>query len=462
MTVETVNELVQRVRGRVIDRDDPGYDEARALHNAMIDKRPLVIAQCLDAADVVVCVGYAREQGLPVALRGGGHSGPGLGSVDDGLVIDMSLMRGVRVDAATGTVRVGAGCTSGDVDHATHAYGLAVPFGLVSTTGVAGLTLGGGMGHLSRQYGLTIDNLLEADVVLADGRLVTASPTSRADLFWGLRGGGGNFGVVTSFLFQAHPVSEVYAGPVFWGHEQAGQVMRAYRAFLADAPEELGCFVGIKKVPTVDPFPAEHQGRLACAVVSCYNGPSHRGAEVLAPLLDALPEPLFNWMGAMPFPAVQGLFDPLFPRGLQWYWRGEYVHELTDAAIDEHLAQTRDMPGALSMMHLYPINGAVHRVGPTETAWHERSATWTMVVAAVDADPGLAPDLAAWAKRYWAAIHEHTGRGGYVNFMMDDGDDARLAATYGGNYQGLVELKRTYDPTNFFRQNQNIRPGGSS
>ncbi len=346
MTVDTISDLGQRLRGRVIDRNDPAYDEARALYNGMIDKRPLLIAQCLDAADAATCVGYAREAGLEVAIRGGGHNGPGLGSVDDGLVIDLSRMRGVRVDVEHGTVRVAAGCTSGDVDHATHAYGLAVPFGIVSTTGVAGLTLGGGMGYLSRQHGLTIDNLLEADVVLADGRLVTASPTSHADLFWGLRGGGGNFGVVTSFLFQAHPVSQVFAGPVFWGFEHTEQVMRAYREFLAEAPEELGTFVGIKKVPAVEPFPAEHHGDLACAVISCFNGPADRGAEVMSRLLDQLPEPMFNWMDEMPFPAMQGLFDPLLPAGLQWYWRGEYVHGLTDAAIEEHIRQSRDMVGA--------------------------------------------------------------------------------------------------------------------
>lgn len=456
MTVDTINDLGQRLRGRVIDRNDPAYDEARALYNAMIDKRPLLIAQCLDAADVVTSVGYAREAGLEVAIRGGGHNGPGLGSVDDGLVIDLSRMRGVRVDVEHGTVRVAAGCTSGDVDHATHAYGLAVPFGIVSTTGVAGLTLGGGIGYLTRQHGLTIDNLLEADLVLADGRLVTASPTSHADLFWGLRGGGGNFGVVTSFLFQAHPVSQVFAGPVFWGFEHTERVMRAYREFLAEAPEELGSFVGIKKVPAVEPFPAEHQGELACAVISCFNGPADRGAEVMSRLLDQLPEPMFNWMDEMPFPGMQELFDPLLSAGLQWYWRGEYVHGLSDAAIEEHIAQSRDMVGALTMVHLYPIDGAVHRVGPTETAWNERSATWTMVIVAVDEDPALAGDLSAWAKRYWSAIHRHTDSGGYVNFMMDDGDEARLAATYGANFDRLVALKSKYDPTNFFHVNQNI------
>lgn len=454
----TPNTLAERMRGRVVDRSHPDYETARALYNGMIDKRPLLIAECVDAADVAAAIDHARTTGLAVAVRGGGHSGPGLGSVDDGLVIDLSRMRGVRVDAERATVRVAAGCTTGDVDHATHAYGLAVPFGIVSTTGVGGLTLGGGIGHLSRQHGLTIDNLLEADVVLADGRIVTADPSRNADLFWGIRGGGGNFGVVTSFLFRAHPVDQVFGGPVFWGFEHAATVMRAYREFLPEAPEELGVFVGLKTVPSVDPFPAEHHGRRACAVIACYNGPVDRGRAALAPLLDALPAPLFNWLDEVPFPAVQSMFDPLLPKGLQWYWRGDFVDELTDAAIAEHIAHTRDMPSALSLMHLYPINGAVHRVEPHDTAWHARSAQWAMVIAGIDPDPARAGDLATWARAYWSAIHDHAGSGGYVNFMQGDGDRTRLEATYGDNYARLAALKAKYDPANFFHENQNIPP----
>src|SRR5687768_11800816 len=262
----------------------------------MIDKRPRLIARCVDAADVIAAVHFGREQGLLVAIRGGGHNGPGFGSCDDGLVIDLSLMKSVRVDPATRTVRVEGGCTSGDVDHATHAFGLAVPFGIVSTTGVAGLTLGGGTGYLTRKHGLTIDNLLEADVVLADGRFVTASATQHPDLFWALRGGGGNFGVVTSFLFQAHPVSTVYAGPIFWDAVHAPAVMRAFRSFLANAPEDLGTFVGLKTVPSMDPFPKEFWGRRACAVISSYNGPAADGERLMARLLDVVPAPAFNWM----------------------------------------------------------------------------------------------------------------------------------------------------------------------
>ena len=424
----------------------------------MIDKRPLMIARCADAADVVTAVDFAREHGLQVAVRGGGHNGPGLASVDDGLMIDLSAMKGIRVDPSNATVRVEAGCTSGDVDHATHAFGLAVPFGIVSTTGVAGLTLGGGIGYLSRKYGLTIDNLLEADVVLADGRLVTTSPSRSADLYWGLRGGGGNFGIVTSFLFRAHPVKLVFAGPVFWDLDHARTVMRAYRAFLPDAPEDLGAFVGLKTVLPVDPFPAEHQGKPACAIVACYNGPAEKGAAAMDALLKELPPPLFNWMSEMPFPALQTLFDPFLPKGMQWYWRGDFVNELSDAAIDAHIAQARRSPSALSLMHLYPIDGAVHRVGRNETAWNTRGATWSMVIAGIDPDPRKAGEVSDWTKRYWEAVHPYSDGGGYVNFMMDDEGDGRLKATYGDNYDRLVALKGKYDPMNFFRVNQNIQP----
>src|SRR6266540_145835 len=271
---EQASALQKKLRGRVIHPGDADYDAARALYNGMIDKRPRLIARCANVADVIAAVNFGREEGLLVAIRGGGHNGPGLGSCDDGLVIDLSTMRSVRVDPENRTVRVEGGCTSGDVDHATHAFGLAVPFGIVSTTGVAGLTLGGGTGYLTRKYGLTIDNLLEADVVLANGSFVIASKSQHPDLFWALRGGGGNFGVVTSFLFQAHPVSIVYAGPIFWEATHAKDVMRAYRDFLPTAPEELGAFVGLKTVPSMDPFPKDYWGRRACAVISGYNGPA--------------------------------------------------------------------------------------------------------------------------------------------------------------------------------------------
>ena len=458
MDQEIITKFGQSLRGALIDRNHPEYNEARKLYNGMIDKRPLLIARCLDVADVITAVNFGRDQKLPVAIRSGGHNGPGHGSVEDGLVIDLSMMKGIRVDPSSRTVRVGPGCTSGDVDHATHLFGLEVPFGIVSTTGVAGLTLGGGSGHLARKYGLTIDNLLEADVVLADGKFVTASKTSNADLLWALRGGGGNFGIVTSFLFQAHPVGMVFAGPIAWEQSHAREILRAYRDFIPKAPEELGAFVGLKMVPSTPPFPNEFWGARICLLVACYNGPEADGKKALAPLLNALPPPALNWMSMMPFPALQSMFDGLYPKGMQWYWRGDFVKTLSDAAIDAHLQEAAKTPSELSLMHLYPTDGAVHRIGKQETAWSARDANWSMVIAGIDPNPQKAGAVTRWTKDYWAAVHPHDLAGGYSNFMMDDEGESRVKATYGENYPRLAALKAKYDPANLFRINQNIRP----
>jgi FAD/FMN-containing dehydrogenase len=458
MSDQATDTFARSLRGRLIRPTDPDYDEARALYNGMIDKRPRLIARCVNVADVIAAVTFAREEGLLLAIRGGGHNGPGLGSVNDGLVIDLSLMKSVRVDPATETVRVDPGCTSGDVDHATHPFGLAVPFGIVSTTGVAGLTLGGGTGYLTRKYGLTIDNLLEADVVLADGSFVTASETEHPDLFWALRGGGGNFGVVTSFLFRAHPVKMVFAGPIFWEATHATSVMRTYRDFLPNAPEDLGVFVGLKTVPPMDPFPREHWGKRACAVIGAYNGSPAEAEKALAPLLKTVPPPAFNWMSTIPFPAMNGLFDPFFPKGLQWYWKGDYVKSLPDEAIETHIAQAANAPSNLSLMHLYPIDGAVHRVAKDGTAWNARDATFSMVIAGIDSDPTQADALKRWGRAYWNAVHPFNLGGAYVNFMMDDEADGRLQASYGDNFARLAVVKAKYDPANLFRVNQNIEP----
>jgi FAD/FMN-containing dehydrogenase len=458
MNEETISNFAQGLRGPAIGRGHPEYDEARKLYNAMIDKRPLMIARCADAADVIAAVNFGRDHSLPIAIRGGGHNGPGLGSVDDGLVIDLSSMKGVRVDPAGRTVRVGPGCTSGDVDHATQAFRLAVPFGIVSTTGVAGLTLGGGTGYLTRKFGLTIDNLIEADVVLADGSSVIASKTDNPDLLWALKGGGGNFGIVTSFLFQAHPVDMVFAGPIAWDQSHTRAIMRAYRDYLPKAPEEIGAFVGLKTVPANSPFPQGAWGHRICLLVCCYNGPEEEGRKALAPLLDALPPPALDWTGMMPYLALQTMFDGLYPKGLQWYWKGDFVNELTDAAIEAHIAHAAKAPSELSLMHLYPIDGAVRRIGTQETAWSARDATWSMVIAGIDQDPRNAEPITLWAKAYWDAVHPYNPGGGYTNFMMDDEGDARLAATFGENYKRLAALKKKYDPMNLFHVNQNIRP----
>lgn len=454
----TLAALAKSFRGDLITATDSRYDQACRLYNAMIDKRPRLIARCCDVADIIAAVNFGRDHQLLVAVRGGGHHGAGLGSCDDGIVIDLGRLKGIRVDPWSRTVRVEAGCTQGDVDHAAHAFGLAVPAGIVSTTGIAGLTLGGGHGYLSRMYGLTIDNLLEADVVLADGRLVTASEREHADLFWALRGGGGNFGVATSFLFRAHPVSNVYAGPIFWDIKHAAQIMRAYREFLRLAPEKLCPFIGLKTVPSMAPFPKEIWGVRICAVISCYDGSAAEGERALRPLRAALPAPIMDGMAEMPFTAMQSLFDAVLPAGLQWYWKADFVKELSDAAMETHIEHASKSPSELSLMHLYPIDGAVHRVGSSDTAWHCRDATWSMVICGIDADPRKAAALKKWGRDYWQAVHRFNPGGAYVNFMMDDEADGRLQATYGANYDKLRVVKRKYDPTNLFRSNQNIPP----
>jgi hypothetical protein len=459
MNDEAIANFAQSLRGALIGRGHPEYEEARKLYNAMIDKRPLMIARCADAADVIAAVNFGRDNKLPIAVRGGGHNGPGLGSVDDGLVIDLSMMKGVRIDPGTKTVRVGGGCVTGDVDHATHAFGLAVPFGVVSTTGVAGLTLSGGHGYLSRQYGLAVDCLIEADVVLADGRFVTASETANPDLFWALRGGGGNFGVVTSFLFQTHPASMVYGGPIIWELKDAATIMRWYRDFSASVPNhEFSVFLGLQTVPPGDPFPKEHRGKKMCALVICHNGTTAEGEEAVNAIRAALPPPIIDWAGPMPYPALQSLFDGLFPKGLQWYWKGDFVKTLPDAAIDAHVAHAAKLPSVLSGMHIYPIDGAVHQTKKGATAWNCRDAAWSMVIFGVDPDPKNAPAIKKWARDYWKAVHPFNLDGAYPNFMMDDEGDPRLAATFGDNYEVLATLKKKYDPKNLFRVNLNIRP----
>jgi FAD/FMN-containing dehydrogenase len=452
-----LNEFGARLRGSLISRDDREYDDARKVYNAMIDRRPLLVARCRDVADVIACVDFARENALALSILGGGHNAGGLGVCDDGLVVDLSSLNGIRVDPRARTVRVEPGCTWGDVDHATHAFGLATPSGIISTTGVGGLTLGGGMGHLTRKFGLTIDNLLEADVVLADGSLVTASASENEDLFWGLRGGGGNFGVVTSFLFRLHPVSTIIGGPSLWNLDQAEEVMRWYREFILDAPEDLNGFFAFITVPPAPPFPTELHLRKMCAVVWCYTGPEERADEVFEPVLRALP-PVLHGVHAMPFPALQSAFDGLYPPGLQWYWKADFVTELSDEAIRLHVQHGEQLPTMQSTMHLYPIDGAAHRVGANETPWSYRDANWSAVMVGVDPDPAKAELIRTWATGYWEALHPYSARGAYVNFMMHDEGRARVEATYRDNYPRLVEVKNRFDPGNLFRINQNIAP----
>jgi hypothetical protein len=453
---DAIAQLRSQLRGEVIEPGDGRYANARKVYNAMIDRKPRLIVQCADVADVMAAVRFAHTHELRVSIRGGGHNAGGLGICDDGLVIDLAPIRYVHVDPAARTVRVGGGCKWGDVDHAAHAFGLAVPSGIVSTTGVGGLTLGGGLGHLTRQYGLTIDNLLAADLVLADGSFVVASAGDHSDLFWAIRGGGGNFGVVTSFLFQAHPVHTVCAGPMLWEMDQAADIMKWYREFIVQAPEETNGFFAFLTVPPGPPFPEALHLKKMCGIVWCFTGTMEEANRILQPLRSYRP-PALELFGPMPFPMLQGMFDALYPPGLQWYWKADFFKELSDEAIAAHLEHGARLPTMQSSMHLYPVNGAAHRVGSHDTAWSYRDAVWSEVIVGVDPDPANRQRITDWARGYFDAVHPFGAGGAYVNFMMDEGED-RVRATYRGNYERLAAVKAKYDPENFFRLNQNIRP----
>ena len=425
-------DLAANLRGELLTPASAEYDETRAVFNAMIDKRPAAMAMCVDATDVQTCVNYARENGVTLAVRGGGHNAGGLGSVDDGLVIDLSQMRGIRVDPKTNQVRVQGGCRWGDVDHAAHAYGLAIPSGIISTTGCGGLTLGGGLGHLTRNCGLTIDNLLEADVVLADGSMVVAGPDENTDLYWAIRGGGGNFGVVTSFLFQAHPVHTIFGGPTLWNLDRTEEIMKWYRDFILSAPEELTGFFAFLTVPPAPPFPEHLHMQPMCGVVWCYSGKDLDKAEELFAPVRAL-EPDLYGVQNMPFPMLNSAFDGLYPPGHQWYWRADFFNEISDESIVEHAKWGRKLPTMQSTMHMYPIDGKAHRVGDTDTPWAYRDANWAAVIVGVDPEPSRKDELRDWAVGYYDAVHPHSSGGAYVNFMMEEGQE-RVQASYRHNY----------------------------
>jgi FAD/FMN-containing dehydrogenase len=446
-------------RGRFTAPEDATYEEARAVYNGMIDRRPALIAHAADAGDAASVVSFAAAHDLLLAVRGGGHNGAGLGTVDDGIVLDLGALKSIEVDPGARTVRVGGGCTWAEVDAATGEYGLATPSGIISSTGVGGLTLGGGLGHLTRKHGLTIDNLLAAEVVLASGESVTASATENPDLFWAIRGGGGNFGVVTSFLFRLHEVGTIVGGPTFWAIEDSAAVLRAYRDFLPAAPRELNGFFAFASVPPAPPFPEELHLRKVCGVVWCHTGTAEQAAADMAPLLEATPEPLLHGVHEMPHAALQGAFDPVYPKGDQWYWRADFVREIPDAAVDLHAKFGAEMPTWQSTMHLYPIDGAAHDVAASDTAWAYRDANWGSVFAGVDNDPANVEKISRWCVDYFEALHPYSAGGAYVNMMMDEGQE-RVRASYGPNYERLTQIKATYDPGNLFRVNQNIVPAG--
>lgn len=456
MQSTVIDQLREQVRGDVIAPDDEGYDEARAVYNAMIDRRPAVIVRAANAGDVMAAVNLARENQLDLAVRGGGHSVPGFGTCDDGVVIDLSGMRGVRVDPVASTARAEGGATWGDFNAATYPFGLATTGGIISTTGVAGLTLGGGIGYLTRGFGLSLDNLISVDIVTADGRFMVASEHENEDLFWALRGGGGNYGVVTSLEFRLHPVKDIYGGPMFFELSEVENVLTFFRDFIADAPEQLGAFPAFQIAPPLPFIPQDRHGDTLIAMVACWAGPMEEGEKILRPFHDVAPV-VAEFVGPMPYPALNSAFDALVPPGLQHYWKASFVKELTDEAIAAHQVHGPEVPVVNSTVHIYPINGAVHRVAPDATAFAYRDANFATVIAGMWPDPSQNDANTAWVRGYYDATAPLSEEGGYVNFMAGD-DQGRIKANYKGNYQRLVDIKRKYDPDNLFHLNQNIKP----
>ena len=444
-----ISAFVSGQRGGCVRPGDAGYDDARRIWNGMIDRSPGLIARCADVDDVRRAVAFGRANDLLVAVRGGGHNTAGNALCEGGLVIDLSPMRGVRVDAANRTARAGGGATWGDFDGATGEYGLAATGGAISTTGIAGLTLGGGVGWLMRSYGLACDNLRAAEVVTADGRVVTASAEENADLYWGLRGGGGNFGVVTTFDYRLHPVSTVLGGVLIHPADRAGEVMRFVRDFNRDAPDELTAYFGVTTAP---------DGARVVLVPVCYNGAVEEGEKALRPLREFGP-PLVDQVGPMPYVAQQKMLDEGFPPGLQVYWSGEFLQALTDEVIDLTVEHFANVTSPLSAVLFERMGGAVARVGREETAFDHRDAEYNVALIARWADPSEAEGHIAWLRGLQQALRPHS-RGGYVNYLAQEGED-RVKAAYGAaTYDRLIALKNRYDPTNFFSLNQNIKPTG--
>jgi FAD/FMN-containing dehydrogenase len=451
-----IEKFGESLRGDIVQPTDDNYDEARKVYNGMIDKKPALFAYCENVADVITAVNFGRENNMLISVRGGGHNAGGLGVANDALVIDLSRIRYVRVDPKTQTVRVGGGNKWGDVDHAAFPFGLAVPAGIISTTGVAGLALGGGVGYLSRKYGLTIDSILEVDMVLADGSFVTANKDENADLYWAVRGGGGNFGIITSFLFQGHPIHTNYSGPTLWNIEKSEEILKWYREYIVNAPDDVYGFFAFLTVPG-PPFPEPLHGKKMCGIVWNYTGPEKDVETVFKPARDLKPD--FEHIGPVPHPGLQSMFDVFYPTGLQWYWRADFINEINDDAVAEHVKYGNALPTPHSTMHLYPIDAAAGRVGNSKTPWCYRDSKWAQVIVGVDPDPANNDAITNWTKDYYEAIHPYSAGGAYVNFMMDEGED-RIKATYGDNYDRLVKIKTKYDPKNLFKVNQNIKPNG--
>jgi FAD/FMN-containing dehydrogenase len=458
---QAVAGLAERVRGPVLRPDAPGYDEARSIWNGLIDRRPALIVQCSGAADVVDGVNFAREHGLALSIKAGGHNVAGNAVNDGGIVLDLSHMRGVTVDPAARTVRVQGGATWGDCDRETQLFGLAVPGGVVSTTGVAGLTLHGGLGHLRRKHGLSIDSLLSVDIVTADGQFRRASATENEDLFWAVRGAGSNFGVVTSFEFRAHPVGPtVMVGAIFYPLEDAPTILPAWRDFMAAAPEELSSLAICWSIPPHEPFPPELHGTPIVAVAAAYCGPVEEGERIVQPLRE-LAQPLVDASGPWPWLGLQSGFDAIFGPGELRYWKSRALPGLSDEAIGEILEFAGRRPAPLTDIAIWHHGGAMSRVGETETAYGGRDAPFLVTAEANWTDPAQTDEAIAWAREVWDAMERYSTGGVYLNFPgFGEEKEALARAGYGENYERLAALKAKYDPDNLFRMNINIPPAG--
>ena len=461
LDAEALEALSQQVRGPVLTPGDPAYDVARSIWNGLIDRRPALIVQCSGAADVVDAVNFAREQGLTLSIKAGGHNVAGNAVNDDGIVLDLSQMRGVHVDPALQTVRVQGGATWGDLDRETQLFGLAVPGGVVSTTGVAGLTLHGGLGHLRRKHGLSIDSLVSVDIVTADGELRRASATENEDLFWAVRGAGSNFGVVTSFEFRAHPVGPmVFVGAIFYPFEEASSILPAWRDFMATAPEELSSLAICWSVPPVEPFPPEIHGTPVVVVAAAYCGPAEEGERVVQPLRE-LAQPVVDASGPWPWLGLQSGFDAIFPQGELRYWKSRSVTELSDEVIGDIIELAGRRPAPLSDIVIWHHGGAMSRVPEEETAYGGRDTQFLVTAEASWTDPAQNEEAIAWAREVFDAMDRYSTGAVYLNFPgLGEEEDSLARAGYGANYDRLTALKAKYDPENLFRMNINIPPAG--
>ena len=456
LTGSTVDDFKSKLLGNLLRMEDPGYEEARALWNGMIDRRPSLIARCAGAADVITNVNFAREHNLLVSVKSGGHNIAGMASSDRCLMIDLSPMKWVRVDPDSRMAFVGPGATLRVVDHETQAFGLATPVGINSTTGIAGLTLGGGFGWLSRSLGLTIDNLLSADVVTADGKLMKASGKENPDLFWGIRGGGGNFGIATSFQFRLHPVGpQLLAGLIIHPFKDAGKVFRHYRDFVGQAPDELTCWVVLRKAPPLPFLPPDVHGKEIFIIALVYVGDMKQGEKILEPLRK-FGQPIADVVGPTPFAGFQQAFDPLLTPGARNYWKSHNFKDLPDGALDILIDYAGKLPTPLSEIFVGQLGGATNRVPRDATAYPHRDANFVMNVHTRWEDKGLDAACTDWARKIFDATARYATGGVYVNFISEG--EGRVASAFGSNHERLAKLKKKFDPTNFFQTNQNILP----